>query len=375
MSTAPLIVPWKDRKRLQLLAQSAPLRTALRRALSNSDFSLAPDAIGPSDATRAIDQAGADCLILDVELPGLHGLELVRKIRAVDPALPIIVLAPEGWKGHAIRAEAMECGAVGVILKPSGDEPLASRAVAQSILGVLAQHRWAARTAPLARTGRTTPSQPASGDGSERSSPSTGARAMRPRAPAKVLVVASSTGGPQALIAMFSAIPPSAIPAPVLVVQHMPAAFTPILADHMSRATGWCALEARADEPLAAGQIRIAPGGYHMVVGGTGGAPSLKLTETPQVNFCRPSADVLFVSAAQRFGSAVLAVILTGMGNDGCEGAKAIAAAGGTVFAQDRETSVVWGMPGSAVGAGVVDRVLALDGIAAAVKAAMGGGA
>jgi len=157
------------------------------------------------------------------------------------------------------------------------------------------------------------------------------------------------------------------------VVQHMPAAFTPILAEHLGRATRWRAVEATADEPLAAGEIRIAPGGNHLVVAGSGADRRLRLTNGAPVNFCRPSADVLFVSAAEVYGRNVLAVILTGMGNDGCEGARVIAAAGGTVFAQDRATSVVWGMPGAAVGAGVVHRVLPLDAMSAAIQSAMTG--
>ena len=186
-------------------------------------------------------------------------------------------------------------------------------------------------------------------------------------------MVASSTGGPQALITLFSDISPAAVTVPVLIVQHMPAAFTPILAEHITRATAWTALEAKADEALVSGEIRIAPGGHHMIVCNSGGTKRLKLTDTEPVNFCRPSADVLFVSAAEVFGRGVLGVILTGMGNDGCQGAKVISAAGGAIFAQDKETSVVWGMPGAAVGAGVADRVFPLPQIANAVQAAMKG--
>ena len=120
------------------------------------------------------------------------------------------------------------------------------------------------------------------------------------------------------------------------------------------------------------GEIRIAPGGHHLAVGGTRGARRLRLTDDPPVNFCRPSADVLFVTAAEAYGGAVLAAILTGMGSDGCEGAKAIVASGGTVYAQDRETSVVWGMPGAAVSAGVTTGVYPLDGLAPALLTAMG---
>ncbi len=311
----------------------------------------------------------------------------MHQISRADPRLPIVVVAPQSEMAQ-LRAEAVEKGAIGVVSKPPSDEPFALRPVAQAVIDLLDSQfgfRTKQRPSPdapsivaapkpmVARVAEGATPEHASKKGtvSTASPPQRPSRLHRP--PPQVLVVASSTGGPQALITLFSQVPPPAVSVPVLIVQHMPAAFTPILAEHITRATAWTALEAKADEPLVSGEIRIAPGGYHMVVCNSGGTKRLKLTDTEPVNFCRPSADVLFVSAAEVFGRGVLGVILTGMGNDGCQGAKVIVAAGGTIYAQDKETSVVWGMPGAAVGAGVADRVFPLPQIAPAIQAAMKG--
>lgn len=359
MNTVARLAPSQGRMRLQLLADSAALRTELRRALAATPYALTPEIVGRSDAARAVDETRPDCLVLDTELPGLQGLALLRQIVEADPELPIIVVAPDTVAGRKSRAEALERGALGVVLKPEADQPLAYRPVAEAVLELL-ETRLQTKPSRVPLATQT----PAS---------SAAAAPRVHRRPPQVIVVTSSTGGPQALIRLFSEVPPSAVNVPVLVVQHMPAAFTPILAEHITRATPWRAAEARPDEPLTRGEIRIAPGGRHMLVCNAAGTKRLRLTETAPVNFSRPSADVLFVSAAEAFGRGVLGVILTGMGNDGCQGAKAIAAAGGVVYAQDRDSSVVWGMPGAAVGAGVVDRVYPLASIAPAIRSAMAG--
>ena len=149
--------------------------------------------------------------------------------------------------------------------------------------------------------------------------------------------------------------------APVLITQHMPPTFTTILAEHLARASGRLAHEAIDGEPIVPGTIYLAPGGRHMTVAKRNNQPVISLNDGPLVNFCRPAVDPLFASAAQIWGSAILAVILTGMGSDGTHGAEDIVAAGGSVIAQDEATSVVWGMPGAAAHAGVCAAVLPLD--------------
>ena len=152
--------------------------------------------------------------------------------------------------------------------------------------------------------------------------------------------------------------------APVLVVQHMPPTFTTILAEHLSRASGRPAREAIEGEEVRAGQIYIAPGGRHMRVARCDGNPIIRLDDGPPVNFCRPAVDPLFTSAAEVWGGKSLAVVLTGMGSDGTRGAADLVATGSGVIAQDEESSVVWGMPGSVAQAGLCSAVLSLNQIA-----------
>jgi two-component system chemotaxis response regulator CheB len=180
----------------------------------------------------------------------------------------------------------------------------------------------------------------------------------------RVLLVGSSTGGPQALTAMVGQLTSVIDRVPVLITQHMPPTFTTILAEHLARASGRPAREGAQGEGVLAGNIYLAPGGRHMRVVRRDGAPAIALDDGPLVNHCRPAVDPLFSSAAAVWGPAILAVILTGMGSDGTRGAADLIAAGGSVIAQDEATSVVWGMPGSAAHAGVCSAVLPLDQIA-----------
>ena len=156
---------------------------------------------------------------------------------------------------------------------------------------------------------------------------------------------------------------------PIVVVQHMPPDFTKSLAESLARQTQRNVIEAADGMPLTSTQTFIAPGGRHLVLRGTPGSPIIGLSDTPPENGCRPSADVLFRSAAAVFGCELLALILTGMGRDGTVGLGAVQRAGGYIIAQDEATSVVWGMPGSAVQAGLADEVIALPDIAGAAAA------
>jgi two-component system chemotaxis response regulator CheB len=185
------------------------------------------------------------------------------------------------------------------------------------------------------------------------------------------VVVAVSTGGPQALANFLPGLPPG-LPVPVLVVQHMPPLFTRILAERLSSLGPNPVVEGVDGAPVCPGRVVIAPGGaLHMVV--TPGAPPLlKLVSTPPENSCRPAADPLFRSAAEVWGRGLLAVVLTGMGRDGCAGAALVRERGGGVLVQDRETSVVWGMPGAVVEAGLADAELPLPELAAEVGRRIG---
>lgn len=184
------------------------------------------------------------------------------------------------------------------------------------------------------------------------------AAAPLPRRP-EVIAIGSSTGGPQALLDVVKQLKAD-MRVPILITQHMPANFTKILANHLQTASGRQAGEARDGEPIAPGRIYVAPGDFHMVVEKRGGTKVLRVNQDPPENFCRPAVDPMFRSVAAAYGDRVLSVVLTGMGADGSQGAASIVEAGGTVIAQDEETSVVWGMPGATATAGHCTAVLPL---------------
>jgi len=187
------------------------------------------------------------------------------------------------------------------------------------------------------------------------------------RKPAEAIVVAASTGGPQALASLFASLGPQISQVPVFVVLHMPAQFGPIVASQIERISGCPTHIAGHREVARCGHIYFAPGDQHLSLADRGLSIAMNLDHGPEVNFCRPAADVLFSSAASIYGASTVAIVLSGMGNDGCAGAQSIYRSGGTVFAQDRASSAVWGMPGAVVEAGAAHYVLPVPDIAAHV--------
>jgi two-component system, chemotaxis family, protein-glutamate methylesterase/glutaminase len=181
-----------------------------------------------------------------------------------------------------------------------------------------------------------------------------------------VVAIGTSTGGPNALAEVFAALPAD-LPVPIVIVQHMPPMFTRLLAERLTAQYSVRVEEGRSGAVLLPGHAWIAPGDYHMIVVRDGAHVKLLTHQDPAENSCRPAADVLFRSVAKTYGPATLAVVLTGMGQDGMRGCEAIRAAGGQVIAQDEATSVVWGMPGAITRAGLADKVLPLPEIAAEV--------
>jgi two-component system chemotaxis response regulator CheB len=175
----------------------------------------------------------------------------------------------------------------------------------------------------------------------------------------KVIAIGSSTGGPQALAEVLKSIT-QGITLPILITQHMPPTFTAILADHMGQATGWPSSEAKDGEVIEGRHIYVAPGGKHMLVESEGTKKVIRLSDDPPENFCKPAVDPMLRSIAKAYGPSVLVMILTGMGSDGRDGARVIVECGGTVIAQDKETSVVWGMPGAVATSGLCSAVLPL---------------
>jgi two-component system chemotaxis response regulator CheB len=185
----------------------------------------------------------------------------------------------------------------------------------------------------------------------------------------RVLAIGASTGGPQALSLLLGQLAPHLDNLPVIVVLHMPAEFTEVVTAHMQRATGRPTHAARSGQEIRPGEIYFAPGHCHLKVARLGATPILLHCETPPENFCRPAVNVLFRSVAQVYGAGALAIVLTGMGTDGLDGARDLVRVGATVIAQDQASSVVWGMPGAIAQQGLASAILPLDRMASEVAA------
>jgi two-component system chemotaxis response regulator CheB len=184
--------------------------------------------------------------------------------------------------------------------------------------------------------------------------------------PIDVIAIGASAGGPEALARLIPELPAD-LPVPILIVQHLPANFVPLLVERLDLLTPLLVMQGRPGKRIGPGQIWIAPGDCHMTVYRHGREVVIATNHDPEEQGCRPSADVLFRSIAETYGANALAVVLTGMGADGTDGARAIREAGGEIFVQDQATSTVWGMPGRVVDAGLADRIYPLGSIAAAI--------
>jgi two-component system chemotaxis response regulator CheB len=302
---------------------------------------------------QRIPQFSPDVITLDIEMPDMNGLEMLRRIRREYPQLRVIMFSTLTERGAAVTLEALTLGADDYVTKASNEGSL-DRSMARLREEMIPKIKQFFRIAGQ----NATAAPPASGS----TVPAVGARpiAPSPKLRPKVVVIGVSTGGPTALAALLPSLPAS-FPLPILLVQHMPPLFTRLLAERLNAACQLTVEEASDGEPVEAGKILIAPGDFHMKVVSRGGAIRICLDQTPRQNSCRPAVDALFVSAVEVFRGAVLAVVLTGMGQDGLHGVRLLKSSGARVLVQDEASSVVWGMPGAVVNAGLADRVLALD--------------
>jgi len=330
--------------RVLVVDDSVVVRKLLCVALAASpEVEVAGTASSGTIALAKIPQLNPDVITLDIEMPGLNGIQTLVEIRKLHPRLPVIMFSTLTERGAAITLEALSLGASDYATKPSNSESLAD-AIEQVRAELVAKivelggrgRRAALVIAPLPRK-----------RGSER---------------IDLLAIGTSTGGPNALGEVIPHLPAD-FPVPVVVVQHMPPVFTRLLADRLNSSSPLTVREAEAGKLLEPGQVWIAPGNYHMTVGRKSAGTFLNLNQDPPENSCRPAVDVLFRSAAQSYGPNVLAVVMTGMGSDGARGAAQIREAGGEIVVQDEATSVVWGMPGAVVGAGAADKICPLGDI------------
>jgi two-component system chemotaxis response regulator CheB len=329
---------------------------------------------------QAVDQVEAsdpDVVVLDVEMPELDGISALPLLLKKKRDLVVIMASTVTRRGAEVSLRALSLGAADYIPKPvTTREATTSSEFRRELIDKIRilgrRRRWLPRHAAPALV----PAEPR-----EIRRPADAAFPLRDNAPSKpephgytlrpfssaiprVLLIGSSTGGPQALSVLIEKLPAAIDRAPLLITQHMPPTFTTVLAEHLSRIGGRGAHEAEDGQPVLAGGIYVAPGGKHMRVARDRDGVRIVIGDDAPINFCRPSVDPLFSSAAQVWGASALAVVLTGMGSDGTKGAGDIVAAGGSVIAQDEASSVVWGMPRSVTQAGLCSAVLGLDEIA-----------
>jgi two-component system chemotaxis response regulator CheB len=312
------------------------------------------------DAVNHLERVDPDVVILDIEMPELDGISALPLLLAKKRDLAVIMASTLTRHNAEISLKALSLGAADYIPKPETNRGVTTSAIFRREL--IEKIRELGGRRRRRRPPRTPAPQPAQ----RAPEPAAPSLRLRPFAatPPRVLVIGSSTGGPQALTAVVSNLRGLIPRVPVLITQHMPPTFTTILAEHIARAAGHPAHEGIDGEQVAPGTIYLAPGGKHMQAVKRDNGVFIALDDGPLVNYCKPAVDPLFSSAARAWGSAVLALVLTGMGSDGAKGGAEIVAQGGSVIAQDEATSVVWGMPGAAAHAGICSAVLPLDQIA-----------
>ncbi len=371
--------------KIMIVDDSAVVRGLISRWLEHEpDMILAGLATDGAKGIDKVREVQPDVLILDIEMPNMGGLEALPKLIAAKPGLKVLMASTLTTRGANVTIRALELGAADYIPKPDSTRIGGADGFRTELLTKIRAlcgrtRQWPvppseARAAP-------SPSAPTAAHGHmPAASPSTVMRptvvpitpTLRPRGtvPKRIdaLVVGASTGGPPALRTFLMGLGPD-WKIPVLIVQHMPATFTAILAEHLDKALPQKVQEAKDGMLIESRNIYIAPGDWHMTIKNDPIVKQIRLDQTPQVNWCRPAVDPLFRSAAEVYGKHALAVVLTGMGHDGRDGAQALVNAGASVMVQDEPSSVVWGMPGAVAEAGLAEIIKPIDGLSAACKA------
>ncbi|TFV73508.1 chemotaxis response regulator protein-glutamate methylesterase [Bradyrhizobium frederickii] len=368
--------------RVMIVDDSVVIRGLISRWVgAEHDMEVAASLRTGLEAVNQLERINPDVAVLDIEMPELDGISALPKLLAKKRDLVIIMASTLTRRNAEISFKALSLGAADYIPKPESTREASAADIfhhdlIQKIrhLGARLRRKSAVASPPLAPASpapapRSPVARPVAPAATVQAAPS-GSPALRPfsnQAP-KVLLIGSSTGGPQALMALVGELGPVIDRFPVLITQHMPPTFTTILAEHLARSSRRPAAEAVDGESVRPGRIYLAPGGKHMRVARNGADTVIALDDGPAVNFCKPAVDPLFISAIDIWHGNILSVILTGMGSDGMRGGKDIVAAGGNVIAQDEASSVVWGMPGAAANAGICAAILPLNQIGAKVN-------
>jgi two-component system chemotaxis response regulator CheB len=345
-----------DPKMALVVAESAQLRQELAASLEHEEPHIEVGATAPAGplAVRKLEQLQPDLVVIQGNLAGDVVRDLISDLRAESPGIPVMLRMPSVNPFHPQQTPVNEGFERRITkrLHPPFDEQATTRKVKPLNLSGVAE-ALEEDSEPVSAA------QPGASEFARR--PPT----LVKGGPIDAIVIGVSTGGPPALAEVLPQLPPG-LP-PIFVVQHMPAQFTSQLATRLSQQGQVPVIEATTQTPVRPSHCWIAPGDYHMTLRRESTSVLIDLNQDPPVHSSRPSVDVLFKSAADIYGSHLLAVVMTGMGCDGLEGCEAIRAKGGHVLVQDEESSVVWGMPGSVARAGLADEIIPLDLIASTV--------
>lgn len=298
-------------------------------------------------ARRRGGEQPVDVVVLDLEMPVMDGMTALPLLLSADPSVRVLISSTTTSRGAETALRALSLGASDYLPKPCASDAAAGSRFSAELL---------AKVRGLTRLRRRAPSK----------APSPRLRLSRSGHPPRLLAIGSSTGGPNALFTLMREL--QHIPIPVVLTQHMPPAFTPILADHITRLGGMPCTEAQDNAMLAPAHVYLAPGNRHLLVHAVAGGLQARLSSEPAENYCRPSVNPMMRSAATACPGQVLAVMLTGMGQDGLEGTRCIVEGGGMALAQDEASSVVWGMPGAVARAGLCHAVLPLADLGAKIR-------
>lgn len=336
-----------NRIRTLVVDDSALVRSLLSEILSGDpEIEVVGTACDPYVARDKIKQLKPDVLTLDVEMPRMDGLTFLENLMRLHP-LPVLMVSSLTERGAEITLQALELGAVDFVTKPKIDVSHGLQEYAEELRAKL---KAVARARPRGPAG----ARPAAAAPARRSTPF--------RTTERLIAIGASTGGTEAIKVVLEQMPPDA-PA-IVITQHIPAAFSAPFAERMNRSSAMSVCEATDGQLIVPGHAYIAPGGLHLTVVRDGARYVCRLTDAAPENRHRPSVDVLFRSVAKNAGSNAVAAILTGMGDDGARGLLELRKAGAHTLVQDEASSVVWGMPGSAVRLQAPEQVLPLDRIA-----------
>ncbi|MEZ5444262.1 MAG: chemotaxis response regulator protein-glutamate methylesterase [Gammaproteobacteria bacterium] len=352
------------RTRVLIVDDSALVRRLLTTIfVTDPGIEVLGAASDPYVAREMIKSLNPDVLTLDVEMPRMDGLTFLGNLMRLRP-MPVVMVSSLTEAGADVTLDALELGAVDFVTKPKVDLAQGLNEYAGELIAKvkMAAHvnvqRLERRPGALRVAGGTHEL-----DAMIPAVPGASAAPRHFRTTDRIIAIGASTGGTEAIKDVLVAMPPDA--PGIVITQHIPSAFSGSFARRLDGLSAMTVCEARDGQQIVPGHAYIAPGGRHLSVERSGARFLCRLEDGPAVNRHKPSVDVLFRSVARNAGGNAVGAILTGMGDDGAEGLKAMRAAGARTMAQDEKTSVVWGMPGSAVKAGAVEEILPLCEIAA----------